>query len=226
MQPVSERSGFHTAGTFAQLPIAQIAALVFLLALGCQSKESGGSTTIASKESAMASNGAAIKASPTERPIAPEKNPPGAIPKNQQFVSFKSTSGGYQLDVPKGWASTETGPNVTFLNDYDGLNVAISSSNGAPTPGSVRENEARLIQAQGRAVKMGTIKAVKLPGGNAVQISYTSNSEPEASKTPVRLQNTAYLFFNSGTVGWLTWWAPQGADVSALSRAAKTFKWQ
>lgn len=214
-----------TRRAFVQrLPIGQLVAISFLLILGCQSKDSGG-TTIASSESAMSAGGNAIKETPNEKPLVAEKNPPGAVPKDASFVPYKSSAGGYQLDVPKGWTSTENGPDVTFVNQYDGLNVAISSSNSPPTPASVRDNEARLIQAQGRAVKIQNVKSVKLPAGTAVEIDYTSNSEPDSSSKAVRLQNTAYLFFKSGTVGWLTLWAPQGADVKALSRTAKTFKW-
>ena len=173
----------------------------------------------------MSTSGAPIKETPAEKPITADKNPPGAIPKSASFVSYKSNSGGYQLDVPKGWTSTESGPDVTFVNRQDGLNVAISSSNSEPTAASVRDNEARLIQAQGRAVKIDNVKSVKLAGGTAVEIDYTSNSDPDSATRAVRLQNKAYLFFNNGTVGWLTWWAPQGADVRALDRSARTFKW-
>jgi hypothetical protein len=195
-----------------------------LVILGCQSKDTG-STTIASSESAMSASGAPIKETPAEQPIAAEKNPLGAIPRGASFVSYKSNAGGYQLDVPKGWTRAETGPDVTFANHEDGLNVAISSSNSPPTAASVRDNEARLIQAQGRAVRISNVKSVKLPGGFAVEIDYTSNSEPDSATRAVRLQNTAYLFFNNGTVGWLTWWAPQGADVRALDRSARSFRW-
>lgn len=226
MPHVSNSSDATSASNRAPIPVAQLIALAFLCALGCQSKDNGGSTTIASTESAMASNGSAIKESPNEKPLAPEKNPPGGIAKNQAFVAYTSSAGGYRLDVPKDWTRTESGPNATFAKPPDGLNVAISSSNSPPTAASVRDNEARLIQTQGRAVKIGNIKSVKLPGGNAVVINYTSNSDPDSTSKAMRLQNTAYLFFNNGTVGWLTWWAPQGADVSALTRTAKTFKWQ
>jgi len=224
MHRVSEFSS-ASAERRLRLPVGQIVAVSFLVILGCQSKDSSSGTTIASSETAMSVGGNNIKEPPAEKAIAPEKNPPGAIAKNESFVTYKSASGGYQLDVPKGWASTVNGPNVTFVSQYDGLNVAISSSNSPPTATSVKDNEARLIQAQGRAVKIEKVKSVKEPAGNAVEIDYSSNSEPDAASKAVRLQNTAYLFFNNGTVGWLTWWAPEGADVRALSRSAKTFKW-
>ena len=207
-----------------KLPIDQLIAISLLLIVGCQSKDSG-STTIASSESAMSTGGRTIRETPAEKPVVGEKNPPGAISKSASFVSYKSTVGGYQLDVPRGWSSSENGPDVTFTNAYDGLNVAISSSNSAPTPASVRDNEARLIRAQGRAVKIGAVKSVKLPGGPAVEIDYTSNSEPDSSNRSVRLANTAFLFFRNGTVGWVTWWAPVGAEVSALGRVARSFRW-
>lgn len=225
MHPVRKLNSALSADRRLRLPVGQLIAVSYLVILGCQSKDSDSGTTIASSETAMSTSGSNIKESPSEKAIPAEKNPEGAIPKNETFVSYKSASGGYQLDVPKDWVSTENGPNVTFVSKYDGLNVAISSSNSPPTAASVRDNEARLIQAQGRAVKIENVKSVKEPGGNAVEIDYSSNSEPDASSKAVRLQNTAYLFFNNGTVGWLTWWAPVGADVHALSRSAKTFKW-
>jgi hypothetical protein len=226
MQRPDKRSGAPAPGDRGPIPIAQLVAVALLIALGCQSKDSGGSATIASTESAMSTSGAPIKQSSAEQPLAPEKDPPGGVPKDQQFVLYKSSTAGYQLEVPKGWVSTENNPNVTFINGVDGLNLAISPSNSPPTAASVRDNEARLIQAQGRAVKIGKVSSVKLPGGTAVEIQYTSNSDPDSAGKAMRLQNTAYLFFNNGTVGWLTMWAPQGADISALNRAAKTFKWQ
>ena len=67
---------------------------------------------------------------------------------------------------------------------------------------------------------------VKLPGGTAVEIDYTSHSQADSANKALRLRNSAYLFFNNGTVAWITWWAPEGADVSALKRTVKTFKWQ
>ena len=225
MHPVSELSSTTNAQRRLRLTVGQLIAVSFLVILGCQSKDSDSGATIASSETAMSTGGRNIKEAAGEKAIPAEKNPPGAVPKNESFVTYKSASGGYQLDVPKDWVSTENGPNVTFVSKYDGINVAISSSNSAPTASSVRDNEARLIQAQGRAVKIENVKSVKEPGGNAVEIDYSSNSEADASSKAVRLQNTAYLFFNNGTVGWLTWWAPVGADVHALSRTAKTFKW-
>ena len=39
-----------------------------------------------------------------ETPVAPEKNPPGDIPDTQVFVEYRSAGGGYQLEVPEGWA--------------------------------------------------------------------------------------------------------------------------
>ena len=225
MHPARNLNSAVSAERRLRLPVGQLIAVAFLVILGCQSKDSDSGATIASSETAMSTSGRAIKESPSEKALPAEKNPGGAIPKNQSFVAYRSASGGYQLDVPKDWVSTENGPNVTFVSKYDGLNVAISSSNSPPTAASVRDNEARLIQTQGRAVKIENVKSVKEPGGSAVEIDYSSNSEPDASSTAVRLQNTAYLFFNNGTVGWLTWWAPVGADVRALGRSAKSFKW-
>jgi len=68
---------------------------------------------------------------------------------------------------------------------------------------------------------------VKLPGGNAVVVKYTSNSEPNAvTNKKVRLENETYLFFQNGKEAKVTLWAPQGADnVDQWQRMAKSFRW-
>jgi hypothetical protein len=70
-------------------------------------------------------------------------------------------------------------------------------------------------------------RQVALPGGKAVLIKYTSNSQPNAvTNKQVRLENEAYVFFKNGKTATLTLWAPQGADnVDQWQRMAKSFRW-
>src|ERR1700694_1990294 len=53
---------------------------------------------------ALAAPSTQPSAVPTENPLAPEASPLGDIPDNQVFVTFASSTGGYQLQVPEGWA--------------------------------------------------------------------------------------------------------------------------
>ena len=70
--------------------------------------------------------------SSAEKPVAAEKNPLGDIPDTQTFVKYASRQGGYQLEVPEGWARTESGMNVAFSFDYDGLSVTLRQASGQP----------------------------------------------------------------------------------------------
>ena len=135
------------------------------------------------------------------------------------------------MDVPEGWARTESASSVSFVNKFDGVKVGVgpspSPSSQAKNAAGVRANEAKVIQAQGHAVAITGVSDVKLPGGNAVVIKYTSNSEPNAvTNKKVRLENETYLFFRNGKEAMLTMWAPQGADnVDQWQRMAKSFRW-
>jgi hypothetical protein len=171
--------------------------------------------------------GAETPIASTETAVAPEVNPPGDIPDSQAFIKYTNTAGAYQLEVPEGWARAETGGNVTFVSKLDGVSVTIAPVSATPTAASVRANEAKLIQSQGRAVTITGVSEVNLPGGKAVQIKFTSNSEPNAvTKKRVRLENVAYIFYKNGKEATVTMWAPQGADnVDQWNRMANSLRW-
>lgn len=163
----------------------------------------------------------------TESAVAPEVNPPGDIPDTQAFVVYKSSAGGYSLDVPEGWSRTENGPDVSFVDKLDGVRVAVTSPAAAPTAVSARATEAKQIQQTGRAVRITSVEDMKLPSGTAVRIRYTSNSDPNpVTNKQVRLENEAYLYFKNGKLAALTLWAPQGADnADQWARMSGSFRW-
>ncbi len=177
-----------------------------------------------------AASGTETAIKPTETAVAPEVNPPGDIPDSQQFVGYTNSAGGYKLEIPEGWARTENGGSASFVNKFDGVKVDVggSASPAAPTATSVRANEAKAIQASGKAVTITNVSDVSLPGGKAVVVKYTSNSEANpVTNKQVRLENETYVFSKNGKEAMLTVWAPQGADnVDQWQRMAKSFRWQ
>ncbi|MFN2604133.1 MAG: hypothetical protein ABR582_15445 [Gemmatimonadaceae bacterium] len=200
--------------------------LLLSIAVGCQTKDSSQAAQQAPDTTAQSTDTSA-QVKPTESAVAPEVNPPGDIPDSQAFVKYRSAVGGYELDVPEGWARTENGPDVSFVSKYDGVRVSVSNATTAPTAASVRANEAKQIQSEGHAVTITSVSDVTLPAGKAVVVKYTSNSEPNAvTNKVVRLENEAYIFFRTGKEATLTVWAPQGADnVDQWSRMSKSFRW-
>ena len=204
--------------------------LFIALGVACTAKKDA-SQTDTTASSTTTTTGAETAISSTETAVAPEVNPPGDIPDTQAFVSFKNTTGGYQLEVPEGWARMAAPPeysgDVTFVSKYNGVSVHVASASAAPTAVSVRANEAKQIQSQGRAVTITNVSEANPPGGKAVVIKYTSNSEPNSvTNKRVRLENVAYVFYKNGKEAVLTVWAPLGADnVDQWNRMANSFRW-
>src|SRR5258708_19414512 len=66
----------------------------------------------------------------TERPLQPEKNPPGDIPDNQVFVQYTSPRG-FSFKVPEGWARKGLSDGAPFVHKYVVINATQST---APPP--------------------------------------------------------------------------------------------
>jgi hypothetical protein len=76
-----------------------------------------------------------------ETAVAPEKNPPGDIPDNQVFITYKSPQG-FSLKVPEGWARKEAPAGVSFADKYGRIEVTVALSATPPTAASARSSEA------------------------------------------------------------------------------------
>jgi hypothetical protein len=163
-----------------------------------------------------------------ENPVAPETNPVGDIPDSQVFVNYVASPGNYSLDVPEGWARTNNGSDVSFVDKFDGVSVSITQAASAPTADSTQKNEIAALKAAGHAFEVGKVTEMDLPGGHAVKIASTVNSEPDSvTGKQVRLEEDIYIFFQNGTEAMLKLWAPQGADnVDQWKRISESFQWK
>ena len=77
-----------------------------------------------------------------ENPLAPETNPVGDIPDTQAFVNYVASPGNYSLDVPEGWARTNNGSDVRFVDKFDGVSVPWLKPH--PHPPQTASNRMRL----------------------------------------------------------------------------------
>lgn len=163
-----------------------------------------------------------------EKPVTPEKNPPGDIPDSQAFVKYISPSGGYELQVPEGWARTVHGTDVSFVDKYDGLTVKVSQTNIEPTLDGVRNRQVIDLEKGGRAVKVIGVNEAKKTKEKAIIIAYQSNSDPNpVTGKQIRLENNSYIFYKNGKMAVLTLWAPLGADnVDQWRLISNSFKWR
>jgi hypothetical protein len=164
----------------------------------------------------------------SEKPVAPEKNPPGDIPDSQVFVKYASSQGGYEIEFPEGWARTTKGSNVVFTDKLDGLSVTVINAAGPPNVESIRKNQAELLKKTGRAVRIKGIKDIRLSNGPALLMVYQSNSEPDpVVNKQVRLENSSYFYYKNGKLAELRLWAPLGADnVDQWNRISNSFRWR
>jgi hypothetical protein len=166
-------------------------------------------------------------ANAAEKPVAAEHNPPGDIPDTQVFVTYDSPLG-FTIKVPEGWSRANNAEAVRFSDKYNTIEIVVSPLAAAPTADSVKANQVPELEKAARAVKVSQVKDVKLKGGPAVLISYTSNSEPnQVTNKQIRLEDDRYLFYKDGKLATLDMAAPQGADnVDDWSLMANSFRWK
>ena len=170
---------------------------------------------------------ASTRAAAAERPVAPERNPPGDIPDSQAFVTYVSPLG-FSLQVPEGWARTDRSDGTRFADKYNAIDATVGPAPAAPTTASVTDHEATAFVKAGRAVKIDAIRTVKVASGPAIRITYSSNSEPNAvTGKQLRLEHHRYLIYRSGRLATIDLAAPLGADnADQWNHIANSFRWQ
>ncbi|WP_421762167.1 hypothetical protein [Devosia sp.] len=146
-----------------------------------------------------------------EQAVSPERNPPGDISDSQVFIAY--TGPGFSMQVPEGWSRNNVAGGATFSDKYNLIAVTIADAPVAPTVESAKLDEAAAMSASGHAVEITGIKSVALDGGEAIQIEYQSNSDPnDVTGKQVRLERVRYLYFKGGKLVRLDMAAPAGAD--------------
>jgi hypothetical protein len=162
-----------------------------------------------------------------EQPLKPEKNPPGDIPDNQVFIIYASPRG-FNFKVPEGWARKDLADGAMFADKYGRITVTETDSPTAPDEASAKQALVPELQKSARAVSIKKIRAMKLPAGSTVLISYDSNSDPNpVTNKAIRLENDRYYFWREGKLVTLDFSAPAGADnADQWDMMAKSFHWR
>jgi hypothetical protein len=170
---------------------------------------------------------ASSKTNSNEKALPVEISPIGDIPDTQAFVKYTSTQGGYSLEVPEGWARTVHEPDVSFIDKFNGVNLAVVKTDKIPTTTTIKDNQAAELVKNGRAVKIQGIKEVTLPIGKVIIVKFESNSEPNSvTNKQVRQDNENYYSYKDGKMAVLTLWAPLGADnVDQWKKMSESMSW-
>jgi hypothetical protein len=170
---------------------------------------------------------ASSKTNSNEKALPTEISPIGDIPDTQAFVKYTSTQGGYSLEVPEGWARTVHEPDVSFIDKFNGVNLAVVKADKIPTTTTIKDNQAADLVKNGRAVKILGINEVTLPIGKVILVKFESNSEPNSvTNKQVRQDNENYYYYKDGKMAVLTLWAPLGADnVDQWKKMSESMSW-
>lgn len=179
----------------ARLLVISGIGLAFCLLVGCGSTTGGGTPSGAST-------------APTA-----EVNPAGDIPDDQVFVPYDWPAGGFSVTVPEGWSRTESGGAVVFTDKLNSIRIETVDLAQAPTVESATAEELPSIESSVTNYAAGDISSVTRTAGDAVLVTYTGDSEPDATTgRTVTDSFERYEFWHNGTEVILTLSGPQGAD--------------
>ena len=199
-----------------------------LAASGCGSGSGSSSGTPTLAAATPASSPSSKVPIPTEAAVQPEQNPAGDIPDTQAFVTYTSTSGGYSITMPEGWARQESGTNVTFSDSKLHIfGVEIGCSKSAPTVDSAKAEATGQLSSTIPAFELVDVKALSLPAGPAILIQYRTNSAPDdVTGKQHRVDVDRYEFFKDGKLAVLSIASPAGSDNVDVSRqVSESFRW-
>ena len=161
----------------------------------------------------------------TEVPVTPEVSPPGDIPDSQVFITYKSPAG-FSFKVPEGWARKDADVTTSFQGKYDVVAATVAQIAQPLDINYAKQTLVADIQ-KGRAVTLGKISLEKLPGGEAVKIAYSENSEPNAvTNKQIRMESERFYFAKNGKLVSLYLSAPFGSDnVDQWNLMSASFRW-
>jgi hypothetical protein len=129
-------SAVATRTNRAQLLPSTLAALAgtMVLAAGCSSSTHRSTTaqpsptppTSASVSATTPRTSTCGAGGAGQNPQGPEVNPPGDIPDNQAYATYRASAGGYSIQVPEGWARAEQGTAVTFTDKFNSAGIELA----------------------------------------------------------------------------------------------------
>ncbi|MEU5257196.1 hypothetical protein [Streptomyces longwoodensis] len=163
-------------------------------------------------------------------PAPTESNPPGDIPDNQVFVTYRPTSGftGFTVKVPEGWARTDKGATTVFTDKLNSVTIATANASAAPTVTSVEHTVVPRLSAKVPKFASPKVSQVTRKAGPVVLLTYQGDSakDPVTGKV-VRNAFERYAFYRQGHEVDLTLSGPVNADnVDPWRIVSDSFAWR
>ncbi|WP_031024420.1 MULTISPECIES: hypothetical protein [unclassified Streptomyces] len=201
----------NSAGLVAVTVVAAVIA-------GCSGASSG------------AHSGSGATAPVRATPAPTESNPPGDIPDNQVFVTYRPTGGftGFTVKVPEGWARTGKGGATVFTDKLNSVTITTASASTAPTVTSVKNTVVPQLRRQVPKFASPKVSQVTRKAGPVVLLTYQGDSakDPVTGKV-VRDTFERYAFYRQGHEVDLTLSGPVNADnVDPWRIVSDSFAWR
>ncbi|MER7792864.1 hypothetical protein [Streptomyces sp. NPDC097640] len=161
-------------------------------------------------------------------PAPTESNPPGDIPDNQVYVSYRPSGAGFTLKVPEGWARSSAQATTAFSDKLNKIQIAYATTSAAPTVQSVEAHVVPALKKQARHFSLEKVTTVSRKGGQAVRVTYQADSAPNpVTGKAVRDSVETYIFFHNGHQATLTLSGPTNADnVDPWRIVSDSLRWQ
>ncbi|MFF1695511.1 hypothetical protein ACFVXC_18035 [Streptomyces sp. NPDC058257] len=184
----------------ARVHVFGVAGLVLAAAVtaGC----SGATSSTGSSSRSGAASTTASPHGSGSGPAPTETNPPGDIPDNQAFVTYRPTGGaftGFTVKVPEGWARTSQGSATVFTDKLNRVQISATATSSAPTVGSVTHQIVPQLRGQVAKFAGPKVSTVTRKAGSAVLLTYQGDSaaNPVTGKV-VRDAIARYAFYRQG----------------------------
>jgi hypothetical protein len=168
-----------------------------------------------------------VSSSATSAQPPGDVGPAGDIPDNQAFVTFTAPDHSFSVKVPEGWSKIDTRGVVEFTDKLNSITIGSRPSVVAPTPDSVKAQVVPSIAASTTGFRPGDVSLVDRHAGQAILLTYGSDSPPNPVTGKVVVQSVQrYVFYRAGVEVAITLSAPAGADnVDPWRTVTDSFAW-
>ncbi|MEW2087038.1 hypothetical protein [Streptomyces sp. NPDC005283] len=216
----------HTR-TYAAVGLALVAAVT----AGCSGSGSGSGSGFTTPPAAPASGSSSGGGSGQNNATPTESNPPGDIPDNQVYVSYRPSGGsfsGFAVKVPEGWARTDQGSTAVFTDKLNTVKITATSASSAPTTGSVTNTVVPQLRSRVPKFAAPKVSEVTRHAGRVVLLTYQGDSaKDQVTGKVVRDAFERYAFYRAGHEVDLTLSGPVKADnVDPWRIVSDSFAWR
>ncbi|WP_432840765.1 hypothetical protein [Dactylosporangium sp. CA-092794] len=150
----------------------------------------------------------------------------GDVPGGQAYVEYRPPGNRYTIQVPQGWARTESAGTATFTDKLNTITVALGSRPAAPDVVS-GTSDLDALRGTTPGFTPGTVSTVERPAGEALLVTYRADAPADpVTGTVVNDDVERYQFWRDTNLLTVTLAGPHGSDdVDAWRIVTESVRW-